>query len=264
MTAPVTILAATNVRSEAATVLASLPLSYAPGARVEGGVAVVGGSADWPGVTARALDAGAVAVIVVHPEPAEVGVLRAATAVVALDTRWAPNPVVASAATAFTTALPRGSRIECQVQLPVGSSLEAALLDQLILVRAVVGGVSDVRILTRSRHGYAAEGVAAGHPIDLSLVCTDAVPENASVRLLTSDGSVVLNLPSGATAQPARLTVTGPDGALLAPTVYESGHRATWRRVRTLLAAQSTTTDDLDNFASDAETVRTASLSVDG
>ena len=132
--------------------------------------------------------------------------LQARAALVALDTRWATNPVVASASTAFTTALPHGSRIECQVHLPVGSPIETAMLDQLVLLRVLVGPVTDLRVLTRSSNGYEAEGRAAGHPVDLSLVCTDADLESASVRLLTTDGSVKLTIPSGLTAQPARLT----------------------------------------------------------
>ena len=263
MTTPVTIYATEGAQSAAATVLASLPLSYAPGEGAEGSVAIVSGSADWPTTAIGALDAGAVAVIVVQPEPADVETLQARAALVALDTRWATNPVVASASTAFTTALPHGSHIECQVNLPVGSPIETAMLDQLVLLRVLVGPVTDLRVLTRSSNGYAAEGRAAGHPVDLSLVCTDADLESASVRLLTTDGSVELTIPSGLTAQPARLTVTGPDGAHLTPTLYESGHRATWRRVRHLLSAQSGA-NDLDDFASDRKTTQTAFQPVEG
>lgn len=257
MTTPVTVYATEGAQSAAATVLASLPLSYAPGGGAEGSVAIVSGSADWPTTAIGALDAGAVAVIVVHPEPADVEALRARSALVALDTRWATNPVVASASTAFRTALPHGSRIEGRVYVPVGSPVETAMLDQLALFRVLVGPVTDLRVLTSSSNGYEAEGRAAGHPVDLSLVCTDADRESASVRLLTTDGSVQLAIPSGLTAQPARLTVTGPDGAHLTPTRYESGHRATWRRVRHLLATRSGA-DDLDDFASDLETTHRA------
>jgi hypothetical protein len=119
------------------------------------------------------------------------------------------------------------------------------------------GPVTDLRVLTRSSNGYEAEGRAAGHSVDLSLVCTDADLESALVHLLTTDGSVKLTIPSGPSAQPARLTVTGPDGAHLTPTLYESGHRATWRRVRHLLSTQSSA-NDLDDFASDRKTTRTA------
>ena len=135
----------------------------------------------------------------------------------------------------------------------VGSPLEEALLDQLSLIRALVGGAAEVRVLTHSVHGYAAEASAAGHAIDLSVVCTDAVPECATVRLLTGDGSIDLTIPSGETARPAQLSVTGPDGAVLAPTLYESGHRATWRRVRELLDQKGTITD-LEDFEADRRT----------
>ena len=46
--------------------------------------------------------------------------------------------------------------------------------------------------------------------------------------------------------------MTSPDGTLLAPTLYESGHRATWRRVHELLDRQQTTTD-LEDFEADRQ-----------
>ncbi|WP_375426272.1 hypothetical protein [uncultured Friedmanniella sp.] len=269
MTTPVTVHGDAEVWSEVATVLASLPLSYAHGQGAPGGAAVVSGSTGWPTAVARALDLGAVAAIVVHPEPADVDRLRSRGALTALDTRWAANPVIESAAAAFVEALPRASRVESQVHRPVGSSPEAALLEQLTLVRALLGPVSDARLLTCSSHGYAAVGLVADHPVDLSLVCTDAVPESAWVRLLTDDGSVELMIPSGVTAQPATLAVTNPEGTRLSPTRYESGHRATWRRLRALLSSQPTAATpnlatDLDDFASDGEAARTAFLLVEG
>ena len=147
--------------------------------------------------------------------------------------------------------------------LRVGSPLEAALLDQLSLIRALVGEATEVRVLTHSVHGYAAEASAAGHPVDLSVVCTDAVPENATVRLLAGDRSVDLTIPSGDTARPAQLSVTSPDGTILAPTLYESGHRATWRRVRELLDQQQTITD-LEDFEADRQRSLDAFNKVEG
>ena len=126
------------------------------------------------------------------------------------------------------------------------------MLDQLSLIRALVGEATAVRVLTHSIHGYAAEASAAGHPVDLSVVCTDAVPESANVRLLTGNGSIDLTVPTGDTARPAQLSVTSPAGTLLAPTLYESGHRATWRRFRELLDQQQTGTD-LEDFEADRQ-----------
>jgi hypothetical protein len=111
------------------------------------------------------------------------------------------------------------------------------LLDQLTLVRALLSPVSEVRVRYRSNHGFHAEGTTdSSMTVDLSVICTAAVPASATVRLLTSGGSVELHLPTGDTAQPARLITVGPDGAVLAPTQYETGHRASLRRLRELLA----------------------------
>ena len=134
--------------------------------------------------------------IVVEPQPADAEGLRARSGkLIALDRRWSANPVVESAARTVAACLPKSGRIECRVLVPVGSPLEAALLDQLSLIRALVGEATAVRVLTHSNHGYAAEAAAAGHAVDLSVVCTDAVPESATVRLLTGNGSVDLTVP---------------------------------------------------------------------
>jgi len=264
MTGPVEVYAADGIRSVADVVLASLPLSYSPGRSISGSVAVIAGSGDWPSAVADALDEGAVGAIIVWPQPADTEGLRARSGKpIALDSRWSANPVVQSAAGAFADALPHGERIECRVLLGVGASLESALLDQLSLIRALFGEATEVRVLTHSVNGYAAEASAAGHPVDLSVVCTDAVPENATVRLLAGDRSVDLTIPSGDTARPAQLSVTSPDGTVLAPTLYESGHRATWRRVRKLLDQQQTVSD-LENFEADRQAAVTAFQNAEG
>jgi hypothetical protein len=251
MTRPLAIHVTEDVRDRHSTdaVLASLPLSFTPSAApVEGGITVVDGSQDWPVATARALAAGAAGVIVAHPRPVDLGELRAGakSGVVVVDSTWASNPVVPSAASAFRAV--DGYRLECGIVVAVGSSLSSGLLDQLSLVRALVGPAVELRILHQSEHGYFGEAQSGELAVDLRVVCTDALPEHARVRLLTGDGSVEVEIPGGETARPARLTVTGPQGAVLAPTLYESGHRATWRRLHQLITVggQNTDLDDLD------------------
>lgn len=261
MTGALPLFAADDVRARYATdaVLASLPLSYAHADEpAAGGVAVIGGSGGWPEAAAQALQAGTAGVILIHPQPAELSPLRAAVAehgVVVVDSVWAANPAVPSAASAFRSAATPGQRLECRVSLRTGSALRNGLLHQLSLVRALLGQpVQDLRILHDADHVYLAEARSGDTPVDLSVICTNAVPEQARLRLLTIDGSVDLKIPGGETAQPALLTVTSPQGASLAPTLYESGHRATWRRLHQLITSgdQPTDLDDLEQDMSTA------------
>jgi hypothetical protein len=227
-----------NPTPQAHAALATLPLSFPDPT----GVIIVDGGGDWPAEVARAMRSGAAGVLVVQPKPADFAdllELDPSTAVI-VDSTWASNPVIGAAAQAFQAAAADGSRLECRVILAPGSDFPTALLDQLILVRALLSPVSKVRVQYRSDHGFFAEGITdTSMTVDLSVVCTAAVPASATVRLLTSDGSVELLIPTGDTAEPARLTTVGPDGAVQAPTQYETGHRASLRRLRELVASGS-------------------------
>jgi len=200
---------------------------------------------------------------VTAPEPAGLSPLRSpdiAGGLVVIDSTWASNPIVASAGPAFRSAATAGRRLECRVRVNVGRCLPAVLLDQLSLVRALLAPAEELRILHRSEHGFAGEALAAGVAVDLSATRTNAVPQRADARLLTADGSVHVLIPDGATAEPGLLTVTGPQGALLAPTIYESGHRAAWRRLHHLLTTGGHATD-LDDLEAD---IATASILTEG
>ncbi|TDO51515.1 hypothetical protein EV643_103254 [Kribbella sp. VKM Ac-2527] len=231
--------------------LATLPISFPDPANVK----IVDGSSGWPADVRRALDSGATAVVVLHPRPTEFADLLAAAAPVIVDSRWASNPVIDSAAPAFRAA--ESSRVECRVIVEPGSDFASALLDELMLIRALLGPVHQATVRYLSDHALYAEGSTDdGLAVDFSVVCTSAVPASATVRLLTSDGSVELTIPSGDTAQPARLITVGPDGAVLAPTLYETGHRAALRRLHGTAPADRLT--DLRDLYDDVQVVLAA------
>jgi hypothetical protein len=260
MTTPLSVFASEAVRATRATdaVLASLPLSFTPAVDAgAGAVIVVDGSGRWPAAAVRALQDGANGVIVVQPGPDDLAMVRdlaAEKGVVVIDSTWASNPVVQEAGEAFRAAIGLRSRLECRTVVRQGTDLDRALLDQLSLLRALVGPGADLEILHRSKTGYAAEARANGSAVDLSVVCTNAAPEHSKVRLLTSDGSIEVEIPSGETARPANLTITSSTGAQIAPTLYESGHRATWRRLHQLITSGEPSTD-LDGLEADIATV---------
>ncbi|NUS00054.1 MAG: hypothetical protein HOV67_32945 [Kribbellaceae bacterium] len=221
----------TDPSEQARLALATLPLSFPE----PEDVVFVSGEPGWPAGLATALKSGAV--VLVDPVPAEVDELPAVAGSVVVDTPWASNPAIENAADAFREAATEGSRVECRVIAPPGSDFTKVLLHQVILIRAVLDPVTRLRILHLSEHSLHAEGTTeTSVAIDFSIVCTRALPASASLRLITSDGSVDLSIPSSDTAQPARLTTVGPSGAVQAPTQYETAHRATLRRLRELQA----------------------------
>ncbi|WP_426562114.1 hypothetical protein ACPPVT_16480 [Angustibacter sp. McL0619] len=246
-------------------VLASLPLSFAErsgtSASAPGAVVIIDGGPGWPEHVAAAAHQGAAGVVVVQPEPTDCSRLLATlvdTAVpLVFDSPWVANPAVSDAAGLFGPAAVPGSRLECRIILQPGRDLAAALLHQLALVRQLVGPATEARLLTWSEQGYALQATTGDCMLDLSVVTTRAVPESALARLLTSDGSIELFIPSPDTARPAKLTTVGPSGSLLAPTVYESGHRASWRRLHALITSGdfSAGVDELQALQDDAAEV---------
>lgn len=252
------IFASGDVRTAWATdsVLASLPVSYCPSPTLAGSVAVVGGTAGWPIAVAAAIENGSTGVLVVAPEPADLTRLRDLDhrCPIVIDSVWASNPVIPAAAAAIRSSS-SGSRLECRVFVGSKRPLDAVLVDQLSLVRAVLSPATGLRMLHRSDSGYTAEADTTTLAVDLTAVRTDALPAHALLRLITADGSVEVQIPDGHTARPALITVTGPAGATLSPTVYETGHRATWRRLHRLLTDHESS-HDIDDLEAD---IRTAS-----
>jgi len=257
--------------SGAAETLASLPLSFRRSDGVTDSVVVVQGLPGWVEVAAAAARGGAAGIIVVGPTPADLAGLVAldqlAVAFVT-DWQWSSNPAIPAAAAAFRTAALGAAalntsgtgpnRLETRLVLPVGSDLNVALLEQLALVRRLVGPVDELHILDQTSRNCYAAGTTGGLEVDLSLVCTAATTSVSLTRLLTVDGSVELEVGSPTTARPARVTVTGPDGMTQLPTLYESAHRASWRRLRDQLSGIGAGSD-LSDLRADTATLNRSS-----
>lgn len=223
-------------------VAASLPVSFVPApAGTDGSAAIVAGSAGWTARAAAAIRGGAIGVLVTAPvaeDAAELAATAAEAGVpVVLDGRWSANPVVDAASLAFTERIREQSRLEVRSVVAPGDDVSQALLDLISLVRALVGPAEDLNVLHRNAHGLIAEAAAADCALDVSVVRTAALPSHATVRLLTGDGSVDLVIPDGAAARPALLSVTDERGTTLAPTIYETGHRRSWRRLHQYLTS---------------------------
>lgn len=251
MRSPVTVASDASTARIAAAVLSSLPVSYAPADdQKPPGLAVITGAGDWPTTVDHALRAGTAAIIVVHPQPASLDLLRQAPGMVILDSIWAGNPAVAEAARHFTAAASDAQLIECRVIIGADRPMAACLMDAAALIRALIGPIERICLVQQDESGFVASGSVAGLSISLSVIHSQALAPHAYVRLLTQDGGVEIAVPHPNTARPAELVVTGPDGARTLPTIWESGHRSAWRRTRSALDT-GTSPSDLADFAED-------------
>ncbi|MGJ3191407.1 hypothetical protein [Paenarthrobacter sp. FR1] len=269
MSAPVetkqyTVQATPEAREAGAVALAvaSLPESFGPAVGGNAAdVVVIAGRPGWTADAAQAITAGARGVVVVNPAPESTESLQATAqrnaAVVVLDQRWATNPALPAAEDAMRSMTGRAAVLDTVATAPVGTDIGELLADHLSAVVRMAGPLANLRLVTRGPHGYTATAVLANSaPVAVQGIVTGARPAGVNVTLLTDDGGVSATLPAPVAAWPATVRVTGPQGELLLPTIYESAHRATWRRLKEHLDA-GTIPSDLQRFAATSESIAT-------
>lgn len=228
-----------------AAVISSLPVSFAPASGAPD-VTAVAGHAGWTGRAAAAIRAGARGVVVSDPVAEDPGALTETAAgsgaVVVLDQRWAGNPALAAshdaARAVISAALADCVLLDSVAYGAPGDEPMALLADQLAAVLQAGVDVRQLKVIQRSTNGYTVVGkLANGAPAALQGITTASVPATASISLLTSTGRTDITLPDPSAAWPAQIRSVTPAGATVLPTIYESAHRHSWRRLRSQLEA---------------------------
>lgn len=240
--------------------VASLPASFGPVAAGEAArISALDGAAGWTTEAIKAIDAGASGIVVVNPVPESTAALRdaaeAAGVAVVLDQRWASNPGLAGAEDAVRTVAGRAAMLDTVATGAAGTDPERLLTEHLAAVVRVTGQLDALRVLRRGPHGYTVSGrLANGAPVSLQGVLSNSRPAGVDFRLYTDDGGVSIAVPEPLAAWPAEVRATGPQGEILLPTLYESAHRTTWRRLKEHLDA-GTLPSDLAGFARLTESI---------
>lgn len=251
-----------QVAGAVALAVASLPESFGPAVGENpADVVVIAGRPGWTAEAAQAITAGARGVLVVNPAPENTDSVAATAerhaAVVILDQRWASNPAVPAAEDAVRSMIGRAAVLDTVATALVGTDSGELLADHLAAVVRITGPLANLRLVSRGPHGYTATAVLAnGAPVAVQGIVTGARPAGVNVTLFTDDGGVSVALPEPVAAWPATVRVTGPQGELLLPTIYESAHRATWRRLKEHLHT-GTIPSDLRRFAVTSESIAT-------
>ncbi|GAA5198963.1 hypothetical protein GCM10023346_37560 [Arthrobacter gyeryongensis] len=240
--------------------VASLPASFGPMAAGEAArVSAIDGAPGWTTEAVKAIDTGASGIVVVNPVPENTAALinaaGAAGVAVVLDQRWASNPGLAGAEDAVRSVAGRAAMLDTVATAAAGTDPERLLTEHLAAVVRVTGQLDALRVLRRGTHGYTVSGrLANGAPVSLHGVLSNSRPAGVDFRLYTDDGGVSIAVPEPLAAWPAEVRATGPQGEFLLPTLYESAHRTTWRRLKEHLDA-GTLTSDLARFARLTESI---------
>lgn len=231
------------------TVLASLPVSLGrsgPGPRVAD-LTAVDGTAGWPEQVRGALSGGTRGALLVEPVPVTHHALQdLPDAPVVVDRRFAGNPALDAAAELFA-AWPADALIECHATIADHSELPRTLLDQLAVLRRLGRPMQSLIELVWRRTGYVVEGrTMSGSPVLFSTAVTSGQPSAARVRGLSADVAVEVTLPDSESARPATVVRTTSTGAVQLPTLWETSHRASWRRLRDAVTHGHGTSDLAD------------------
>ncbi|MFH5879828.1 hypothetical protein [Arthrobacter sp. NA-172] len=234
--------------------VASLPVSFGPAPAGEtAAISAIDGAPGWTSEAIKAIDGGASGIVVINPAPENTAALRdaaeAAGTAVVLDQRWASNPGLVPAEDAVRSLAGRAAMLDTVATAAAGTDPERLLTEHLAAVVRITGQLDGLRVVRRGAHGYTVSGrLANGAPVSLHGVLSNSRPAGVDLRLYTDDGGVSVVVPEPLAAWPAEIRATGQQGELLLPTLYESAHRTTWRRLKEHLDA-GTFPSDLAGFA---------------
>ncbi|WP_427016257.1 hypothetical protein ACQCSX_16020 [Pseudarthrobacter sp. P1] len=237
-------------------ILASLPVSLVPGG-ADADIRAISGRPGWTTEALTAIAGGARGLVVVEPAPEDTAALASAAETagvsVVLDHRWASNAAVDNAAAAALEVAGEAALLDSVAVAPPHTDPELLLGEHLALLFRITGDVQELRIIARGPRSYTVAGrLPNGAPVSLQGILTRALPGGVRLDLLTADGGVKIAVPDPDTARPAEATVTTASGATTLPTIFESAHRTSWRRLAGAVEAAAPTPDlaDFNRLAS--------------
>ena len=235
-------------------VIASLPISLSRSTSAEPDLVAVTGTTGW---TNRAIDAirtGARGVLVIDPQAEPVHELKSVASQrgvpVVLNHRWASNLGVEVARRKVQSISTEISFVDLTARIGHIGTSGSALEELRLIASQLVGRIQGLRTLRHSDPVLLATGYCAGTsiPVTFTILHTPVGAFAAHARIVTANGEIELRIPSPETAAPAEVSFTDAEGTTLAPTLYESSRRSSWRRLIGFVDGLSQPTD-LDDFA---------------
>ena len=124
------------------------------------------------------------------------------------------------------------------------------LLDQLALLRAVLGAVDDVAFIASGARGHTLNAHRGTTAVALAAIRSSGAAARARLTLYSGSGEAHVEVPADGTAAPARASIVDDRGESVLPSWYESASRASWRRIHDSVTKQQALSD-LDSLADD-------------
>jgi hypothetical protein len=219
------------------TVLAGLPNRY----RLVGGAAEVAVVSASDRARVERAAAGARAVVLDQPGRLTLEELIAVESVaqqngciVVPAPRYGPRLAAAS-------AMLEGADVDLlESSITSRDSFRSSFVEQLAMLRQVLGSVASVRVLHSSMSHYSLEAVMVDHPqshvVLNGLVSADGV-EEASLHAIGTDRRLVVRIDAGPFARPADIMLFDVHGAHSPWPLHQHAHRITLARLHQLLTS---------------------------
>jgi hypothetical protein len=226
-------------------------------------VVVSGREPSWVDRVGLAIDAGAKGILLATPtaaDPAQVRTLATGGLVVAVDIRCAPDPGWAAAVSDITVDARNASLIDSvvTVQDATEGALFTGLVEQLALVRSLLGSFDRLRCIHRTAHQHALVGHSGRAAVSLTAVASKTAGSTLRMDVLSAARRWRARFDHTALARPTEITLYDGNGALSRPLLYASGHRATWMQLHAAITEQSSIPYSLEDLATDLEIVTKA------
>ncbi|MCX5240402.1 hypothetical protein OG824_34850 [Streptomyces prunicolor] len=225
-------------------------------------VAVTADTPDWPDRLRAVLtdDAPPRAVLLSRVTPANPATVSELAALadklgipVVVDSPWALDPTATEHAERLRAAAAGAVVVDTVVVVPTaaGRAPAAVLLDQLALVRLVVGPVSGLRVTGLDGRGHTAGAHAGGVPVQLSSVLSPLGSTQARLSIRSRGEQWQLRFADPNTARPTAALLIDDAGEQLQPTRYETAHRAAWRQLHGAATASTQPSYTLPDLVAD-------------
>ena len=272
MTTPIQLTVALDVTDSAVValhraVLASLPQRFlVTGKRVGECADIVVVSAQepfWLDRVRRAVDAGTKGILLATPtaaDPAQVRTLATGGLVVAVDMRFAPDPSWAGAVSEIIVDARNASLIDSVVTVEdaTESSLFAGLVEQVALVRSLLGSFDHLGCIHRTARQHALVGHSGGAAVSLTAVASQTLGSTLRMDVVSVARRWQARFNNTALARPTEIVLYDGNGALSRPLVYTSGRRSTWMQLHAAITQQASIPYSLEDLATDLEIAKRA------
>ena len=248
-------------------VLASLPQRFLVTGKRVGEctdiVVVSGQDPSWTKRVGLALDAGAKGILLAAPtaaDPAQVRTLATGGLVVAVDMRFAPDPGWAAAVSDIAVDARSASLIDCVVTVEdaTESALFAGLVEQIALVRSLLGSFDHLGCIHRTARQHALVGRSGGAAVSLTAVASTTPGSTLRMDVVSAARRWQAHFDHTVLARPAGITMHDGNGAISRPLIYASGHRTTWMQLHAAIAEQARIPYSLEDLATDLEIAKRA------